>query len=161
MVQKIVLIEDREIELTPMRGRKARAMVPRLLSLASGFLYAAAESGVAISPLLAAFSDPEVKLADMLAVTDTGKLMLAIHFVMRKLEQEYDSIETEIFPFLLGLEDPEWLEDHGDMMEVYEAVFVAIQYHLSTSFGKRVGEALKKLVAVEGEEGESPATAES
>lgn len=164
----VVKIENREFELHPMRGRKARTMVPRILSLVSGVLYAALKSGVNIPALGQRFStwiDQEAggegtSLAELLEGVDLGQVLLSVRLVLKQINEDYDAIEKVFIPYLLCMDEEEakWLEDHGDLWEVYEATALAIRYHLQTSFGKRVGEAIKNLAAAE-QPPEKPPTA--
>jgi len=149
--QHTITIDGRVIELHPLRGRAARRMVPRLLTLASGLLYAASESGLNIREIIRAFADPSISPDAILSTLDIQRVILAINLICRRLEKEYEELEREVFPFLLNVE-PEWLEEHGNLFEVYEAIFLAIRFHVQTSFGTRVSNALKKLAA-----GEEPA----
>ena len=68
--------------------------------------------------------------------------------------EHLEFVMEEAIPLLLELplDDEEWAqwwEEEADPLETYQATYKAIQYHLSTSFGKGTVESVKKSLAAE------------
>lgn len=139
-MQDTYTIGDREFKLRPLKGRKARRMMPQLLEIAAAALNLAAANGVDLTKIFTA-EGVEPQLPSFAALTQAS-IALARYF-----KDEYDDIEQRVFPVLLCAEDSEWIfiDEESTPGEMYGALWVAIQYHLKTSFGIEVQQALKNL----------------
>lgn len=127
--------------LHPLQGRKARLMFPKVLDLIGGFLGAVRASQIDLTKLLSG----QVGLEDMAVVLMTlGRFLTS---------EQWKNFDEEIVPFLLEEEphpDPsgimvDRLAHEGDIIEVYAALWRAIQYHVTTSLDKPQVQALMKL----------------
>lgn len=145
-----VTIADKTWELTPLAGLKAIRMMPKVISVAAEVLWAATDAGF---PLIELFSGE----LDSVGLTSVLK---AMKFVADTLGKRFDELALEIVPFLLQ-QDQQWLQSHGSMEEIGKALWIAGQYHIKTSFGEEVIEALKKSVAAEEEEAAEEQDSES
>lgn len=150
-----ISIGDREWRLRLLKGKQARLMTPQIASVVSRMFYAAIRGGVDTKQLLA-FFDTDFT-ADAFKFTDIPleELLKTIHFIIDNITTEQlDFINDEAMPFLLclDLEDEKmarWWDEEAPPLETYAAVWKAIRYHLTTSFGKATREAIKKSLAVE------------
>lgn len=139
-MQDTYTIADREFELKPLKGRKARAAMPRILELAAAALNLASVNGVDLTKVFPAEGE-EVVLPSFGALTQTA-VALSQYF-----REEYTEIEQEVFPILLSAEGKDWvyIDEEAGPYAMYAALWVAIQYHMKTSFGIEVQQALKNL----------------
>ena len=159
-VLNVVSIGDRkEWRLRPLKGKRARLMIPRIASVVSRILYAAIMGGVDTKQLLA-FFDMETTADFKFTDIPIEELLKAVHFIIENITTEQlDFINDEAMPFLLqlDLEDKEvvrWWDEEAPPLETYVAVYRAVRYHLRTSFGAATREAIKKSLAVEERAGE-------
>jgi len=149
-----ITIGDREWRLSPLKGKQARLMIPRIASVVSRILFAAIRGGVDTKQLLAFF---ELDVAQKFKFTDIPleELLKTIYFIVENLTTEQlEFVEREVLPFLLqlNLEDDEihrWWEEEAEVVETYTMTYKAIKYHLSTTFGAATREAIKKSLAAE------------
>ena len=130
-------VGGKDFKLTPLKGKRARRMVPRILEIVAAALNLASANGID----LAKFFTEDGKLPD------TGALTKAAFALSQYFKDEYDSIEDEVFPIILSAEGKDWqyISEESTPGEMYKALWVAAQYHLKTSFGVEVQEALKNL----------------
>ena len=137
MPQDTYTIGDKEFKLTPLKGRRARRVVPRIIEIAAALFNMASSGGVNILSLFGENAESPSVVA----------LAQAAYGVATFFKDEYDEIEGEIFPVVLCLEDKDWVyvDEEATPGELYKALWIAIQYHLETSFGVEVQEALKNL----------------
>lgn len=147
-----VEIGDRSWRLRPLKGRRARFMIPKIASVVSRIIFAAIRAGVDVKEVFSFFDlEGEIAWTDL----PLEELMKAIHFIIESItEDNLDFINDEALPYLLqiDLEDDDmakWWDEEAEPFPTYQATYKAIQYHLSTSFGKATVEAIKKSTAAE------------
>jgi len=140
-MQDTYTISGKEFKLRPLKGRKARKVVPRLIEIAAAALNLAASNGVDLGKVFVNEDGSGANLPSFSALT-AASIALSRYF-----KSEYDEIEQEIFPVLLCAEDKQWvfIDEESTPGEMYSALWVATQYHLETSFGIEVQQALKNL----------------
>lgn len=148
-----ITIGEREWRLSPLKGRQARLMIPRIASVVSRILFAAIRGGVDTTQLLAFFEldTTEFKFTDI----PLDELLKAVHFIIENITHEQlEFINDDALPFLLQInpEDKEmvrWWDEEAEPFGTYAMAYKAIKYHLSTTFGEATREAIKKSLAVE------------
>lgn len=152
-----IVIGDRKWRLSPLKGKRARLMIPRIASVASRVLYAAIKGGVDTGQLLA-FFDLDVGEEDFqFSDIPLEELLKAVHFIIENItEEQLDFLNDEVLPFLLqiNLKDEEfakWWDEEAEPFESYAMTYKAIKYHLSTTFGEATREAIKKSLTGEKE----------
>lgn len=137
-----ITIAGESWEVTPLRGLKSIRMVPKVLSMASELVAAAAKSGIDVGAILT--TEGELSFS-------TDKVLMAVAFISDVLGKRYTEFSQDIVPFLLQ-KDYAWLADNGSMGELFSALWEAAQFHISTSFGQGVRDAIKKSVTDVAEE---------
>jgi hypothetical protein len=137
---KEITIAGETWEIVPLKGLKAFRLMPKVISIASELIWQANEAGF---PLETFFSEEETEITFTVALK-------AIKFVADTLGKRYDELELRVIPFLLQ-KDAGWLQDNGSPQEIVSALIGAVQFHITTSFGEGVLDALKKSVAAEEE----------
>ncbi len=111
--------------LTPLKGRKAREMMPRVIAFAANAVTALVMGDWDIMGLADRLARPENALS---AVADLGQL---VQFLMVTLQGKWEEFDRDLLPFLLQV-DPAELEDEGEMVEVYLALYRAIRWYLKS-----------------------------
>jgi hypothetical protein len=117
-------------------------MVPKILSIASELIVAASKAGIDVGAILT--TTEEISL-------DASKVLTAVAFVSDVLGKRYTEFSKDVVPFLLQ-KDYEWLSEHGSMIELFSGMWEALQFHINTSFGQGVRDAIKKSVTDVAEE---------
>lgn len=136
-------------QLKPLAGLKSIGMMPKIISVVAELLWTADANGF---PLRQMF---EEGTASGQIRIETIKLLEALHFVSEALGKRFDEVRLNILPFLLQ-KDAGWLQENGLPGELLKASWIAIKYHVNTSFGQDVLAALKNSVAVEDAGAEKP-----
>jgi hypothetical protein len=131
------MVGEKEFTLSPLKGKKARRMVPRILEIVAASLNLASANGIDLGK----FFTEDGQIPDAAALTKAA-FALSQYF-----KDEYDTIESEVFPVVLGQEGKDWqfIDEEATPGDMFRALWIAIQYHLKTSFGIEVQEALKNL----------------
>jgi hypothetical protein len=137
MVKDTYTIGNKVFNLESLKGKKARRMLPRIMEIASAVFNLAASNGVDVISMFGKGSNNP-------SFSDLTKAMYAVSSFFK---DEYDSIETDIFPILLCVKEKDWvwIDENATPGDLYSALWVAIQYHLESSFGVDVQKALKNL----------------
>jgi hypothetical protein len=154
-----IVIGDKELRLSPLKGRKARLMIPKIVNVISRIIFAAIRAGVDTGKILAFFGTEGKEIEWSTIPLDD--LLKAVHFMIESITDDHlEFINDEAMPFLLQLplenaDWKKWWNEEAEPLETYQAVYKAIRYHLSTSFGKATVEAVKKSLAAEEEAAES------
>ena len=132
-------IGNEKHDLSPLKGKVARRTVPYIMEIVAGFLNVSALTSFDVLSLF----DKEAETPSFSAFTEMA-YAAAVY-----LKDRYDEVEDKIFPLLLCLTAEEWevLSEEAEIGELYKAVWSAARYHLETSFGVDVQEALKNLQA--------------
>lgn len=132
-------------ELEPLKGLKAMKAMPKIIGIAAEVLYAGQESGFRIDQILLE-GDTEIKF-------DLGTALRAMKLISDVVGERFDEIAADVMPVLLQ-RSYKWLWSHGQMNDILKAMWDAIKFHIETSFGSEVIEALKKSMTapLEGEE---------
>lgn len=108
---------ERTLHLKAPRGKKARVMMPRILS----FMSAVAEKQRASG-----------KEEDGLDFEEINAMLTAFW--------SNNDFEDILVPFVLGLDDPEgkkYLEENGTTMDIVASFMAAAQYMIEESFGRK------------------------
>ena len=108
--------------LTPLKGRRAREMMPRVVAFAAGAIQALILGDWDILGLAERLSKPD-NLLNMLT-----ELSQIVQYLMIALQSKWEEFDRDLLPFLLQVE-PEALEDEGDVVEVYLALYRAIRWY--------------------------------
>lgn len=137
-----ITIADETWELKPLRGLKSVKLMPEVISIGAELLWNAQDGGFPLGDFF---------LSGQEMAVDLTVALRAIKFVSDTLGKRYDDIALRIIPFLLQKE-PQWLWENGNPREIVQAIWDAIKFHVETSFGGDVIEALKKSIAAEGDE---------
>ena len=132
-------VNKKVYKLSPLKGRVARRTVPYIMEVVAGLINV---SAITNFDVLALF-DKDAPTPSFSAFTEVAYSLSVF------LKDRYDEVEDKIFPLLLCLSEDKWEEvsENSTLGELYKAVWVAIRYHLETSFGVDVQEALKNLQA--------------
>jgi len=131
-------------ELKPLKGLKAMKAMPKLIGIAAEVLWAGQESGFRIDQvILEGDTDPLKKF-------DLGTALKAMKLVSDVVGDHFDEIAADILPLLLQ-KPYAWLYENGQLNEHLKALWIAIKYHVETSFGEEVIAALKKSMTAEEE----------
>lgn len=138
-----IIIGGESWELKPLKGLKAMKAMPKIIGIAAEVLWAAQDSGFRIDQILLE-SDTEVKF-------DLGTALRAMKLVSDVVGERFDEIAADIMPLLLQ-KPYGWLWENGQINEILKAMWVAIKFHIETSFGSEVIEALKKSMTAPPEE---------
>lgn len=146
----VLTIADKSWELEPFAGLKAIKLMPKVISIGAELLWNANDGGLPITDIF--LSGTEDLKVDLTAALRSMK------FVADTLGERYDELALEIIPFLLQVKDKDWLWNNGSLEEIIKAIYEAIKFHITTTFGDEVLDALKKSVAVEEAEPEKEAT---
>jgi hypothetical protein len=142
MPGKEITIADKTWKLKPLAGLQSFKMVPKIISIATELIWSAQESGFSIEQFFK--EEGQTKLEKMPITT----ALSVFHFVANTMDKRYTELTVEVIPFLLQKEW-QWLNENGTPKEILQALWTAITYHVETSFGKDVIEALKNSVIVE------------
>lgn len=135
-----IIIFGEEHKLKPFMGRRARLLAPKVIKLAGGLLDMSIRAGVNLASLFSPNVSPDEWLQD-----NAPNITRLIIFITSFWEERADEIE-EILPDLLQVE-PERLEEGGDPIEVYWAMFRAIRYFYVENLSEEVKAALARLSA--------------
>ena len=130
-------------ELEPLKGLKAMKAMPKVIGIAAEVLYAGQESGFRLDKLIIE-GDTDVKY-------DLSTALKAMKLVSDVVGERFDEIAADIMPLLLQ-KPYAWLWEHGLINEILKAMWDAIKFHIETSFGSDVIEALKKSMTAPPEE---------
>jgi len=132
-------ISKKVYKLSPLKGRVARRTVPYIMEVVAGLINV---SAITNFDVLALFNK-DAPAPSFSAFTEVAYSLSVF------LKDRYDEVEERIFPLLLCLGAEQWedVSENSTLGDLYKAVWVAIRYHLETSFGVDVQEALKNLQA--------------
>ena len=130
-------------ELAPLKGLKAMKVMPKVIGIAAEVLFAGQESGFRIDQIFIE-GDTDIKF-------DLGTALKAMKLVSDVVGERFDEIAADIMPLLLQ-KPYGWLWEHGLINEILKAMWDAIKFHIETSFGSEVIEALKKSMTAPPEE---------
>ncbi|NLS77344.1 MAG: hypothetical protein GXY76_08815 [Chloroflexi bacterium] len=112
--------------LRPLKGRKAREMMPRVVAFSANAITALVLGDWDIMGLADRLARPENALS---AVADLGQL---VQFLMVTLQGKWEEFDRDLLPFLLQVE-PAALEEEGDVVEVYLALYRAVRWYATKS----------------------------
>lgn len=129
-----VTIGERTWTIHKLRGMKAIRKMPKVLKFLSILVNAAVKSGIPI--------DKWLQGQEVIANPSLMDIMQAIGFIAEALGENFEDFEKEIVPFLLEC-DSKFLEENGTPYEIFLALWNAILFHIETSLGAEVTEALK------------------
>jgi len=135
-----VTIGEKTWTVHKLRGMKAIRKMPKVLKFLSMLVNAAVKSGIPVDKWLQG-------QATEFAPTFID-IIGAIEFVSEALGEHFNEFERDVVPFLLDC-DPKWLEDHGTPYEIFAALWQAILFHVETSLGTEVTDALKNSPTTE------------
>lgn len=134
-----ITIGDRTWELTPFKGLASIRKLPKVISFASKLIQSAITGGLPVDKWISGVQAGTLDIVDALS---------AIDFVADTLGDSFKEFETEIVPYILQV-DAKFLAENGTPRELISALITAIQFHLETSFGADVRDALKNLETAE------------
>lgn len=113
-------------ELHPLKGRKAREMMPRVVAFAASAIQSLILGDWDILDIAERINHPENALAMV------GDISQIVRFLMITLQGKWEEFDRDLLPFLLQVESAE-LEDEGDVVEVYMALYRAVRWYATKS----------------------------
>jgi len=124
-VQKLesneIVLFGKTKQLQPYKGKRARLVLPKVVTLASGLMEVSNKAGFNLADFLSNKTTAEQWLAE-----NKDSVFRLIVFISTYWQDRADDIER-LLPFLLQVDAKE-LENDGDPIEVYWAMFKALKY---------------------------------